>query len=793
MSSPSHKPNGTSRDVKRAAADLRQRGFRLVRLKPGQKIPFSLAWQNADPAPDQFTDQDNLGVQLGQKSGHLVDIDLDIREARELAGLPCFFGHLPSFRRASLPADAPGHRLVICEDAPAERIAFEFRRTKAKEAVMAAGLQKCIILELRAGKGQTAFPPSVLGEDQLVWTAEFNQPPRMKWAELRSRGGLLSFASLASACYPIRGGRDNFCMQLAGALISLGVEEEIAEAIIVELARIHGDEEDRSGKVRAAAKKKSQGEPITTLRSFLAFVGLEACEREVRTWLQLAQDAPMLAPGEDQIDITNPNLWELTLQIEALLLRKKVGLYRHGSDLVYLRTLTSCAPEEGLWRPMGIPELAVATPKWLNLEASQFACFVRRGPNGRLTKSAPTPAIMEYLSVTAHTLHFPDVLGVTMTPTLSRDLPGYDPETGLLLAFNEGDFPSGPAHPTKEDAREALALLEHPLREFPFIDRVATSVTLSAILCGVVRRQLRTCPLHAFTAPAAGTGKTKLAEIVGIIATGVAPSGISYSRNAEENEKRLQAILRYCDPVFLIDNVTEDLEGDFLCTALTQETITFRPLGLSEKVCVSTRSLFLATGNNLGIRGDLSRRCVICRLDARTANPEERAFDFDATDEVMRDRPSLVTAALTVLRAYIAAGRPVPLKAVGSFENWSLVRGALVWLGWPDPADTISLIKSEDTEALERATLLRAVASTYPHGRRFTVSELGESNPVFKAVAEIDPRARQSNQRVGRILRRFEGVPVEGQTLRSSLNRTKVREYWLEGNAESAAAQDTPM
>ena len=135
--------------------------------------------------------------------------------------------------------------------------------------------------------------------------------------------------------------------------------------------------------------------------------------------------------------------------------------------------------------------------------------------------------------------------------------------------------------------------------------------------------------------------------------------------------------MRAGDPVILIDNVTGDLEGNTLCTALTQETIQARVLGLSEVVRLSTRSLVLATGNNLRLKGDLTRRAVVCRLDAKMANPEERRFDFDPVAEVRQSRASLVVDALTVLRAFIDAGKPVVLSPFGSFEDWTLVRRAL--------------------------------------------------------------------------------------------------------------------
>ena len=55
-----------------------------------------------------------------------------------------------------------------------------------------------------------------------------------------------------------------------------------------------------------------------------------------------------------------------------------------------------------------------------------------------------------------------------------------------------------------------------------------------------------------------------------------------------------------------------------------------------------------------------------------------------------RHRGRIVPAALTLLRAYLAAGRPtLGLCGMGARQGWSdLVRSTVVWHGLPDPAET---------------------------------------------------------------------------------------------------------
>ncbi len=92
------------------------------------------------------------------------------------------------------------------------------------------------------------------------------------------------------------------------------------------------------------------------------------------------------------------------------------------------------------------------------------------------------------------------------------------------------------------------------------------------------------------------------------------------------------------------------------------------------------------------------RRSVVGRLDAGVERPEDREFiTEDPIDTLKRERPRYVAAALTVLRAFIAAGMPEQARPLGGFAEWShLVRDALIWLGEPDPLDTMERVREQD-------------------------------------------------------------------------------------------------
>jgi putative DNA primase/helicase len=121
---------------------------------------------------------------------------------------------------------------------------------------------------------------------------------------------------------------------------------------------------------------------------------------------------------------------------------------------------------------------------------------------------------------------------------------------------------------------------------------------------------------------------------------------------------------------------------------------------LSKMVTIPNNTLLFANGNNFRLVGDMQRRGLIGRLDAEVERPEMREFAFeDPVVSLKRERSKYVVSALTVLRAYIVAGRPMAVQPLGGFEEWSLlVRDALLWLDEADPVTTIELSRAADPQ-----------------------------------------------------------------------------------------------
>jgi hypothetical protein len=82
---------------------------------------------------------------------------------------------------------------------------------------------------------------------------------------------------------------------------------------------------------------------------------------------------------------------------------------------------------------------------------------------------------------------------------------------------------------------------------------------------------------------------------------------------------------------------------------------------------------------------------ITIRLDPRCATPATLRYTRDPVQMVRRDRGRYVAAALTIIRAWLAAGSPrADVDNIASYGAWSdHCRHPLIWLGLPDPATSL--------------------------------------------------------------------------------------------------------
>jgi hypothetical protein len=253
-----------------------------------------------------------------------------------------------------------------------------------------------------------------------------------------------------------------------------------------------------------------------------------------------------------------------------------------------------------------------------------------------------------------------------------------------MFPDNSLDIPEVSAKPTREQIASARALLvDELLVDFPFVRDSDRAHAIAAILLPFLRRMIAgLAPIHLIEAPTQGSGKGLLASLISIVSTGLAAEGRTVPENEDEVRKMITAELVTGRPIILLDNLSEKrvLESPALASVVTVPYWTDRLLGESEMLHLRNNALWLMTGNNPRLSAELSRRCIRLRIDPRIDMPWLRGgFRHPLiTEWAQENRSALVHAALTLIQAWIAAGRPLHETRLGSFEKWSEVMGGVL-------------------------------------------------------------------------------------------------------------------
>lgn len=323
--------------------------------------------------------------------------------------------------------------------------------------------------------------------------------------------------------------------------------------------------------------------------------------------------------------------------------------------------------------------------------------------------------------------------GITTLPLLRRDgtvwaKPGWDPVTKMMYRPREAPAPL-PEACSKEEAAAALERFSHFLSEYPFKEPSHRAAILSMALAGLARHFFDVTPLLLIDAPKAGSGKTKLAKCVGALMLGVEPGTFTCPSDPQETRKIFTSGLKKGDVFFLLDNHPDDgfLDDDAMNTFVTAPVFEDRLLGSNETRGWINHAILTVTGNQTRVKGALQRRTLQVRIVPDVEQPELRSFAFDPVRWVLSRREEMVRDGMTVLAAYLRAGRPGEdkLGSWGSFEDFKLVRGALVWLGQADPRDALAQAPQGDADADEAKLYLRIWRHVREReARTFTVREI---------------------------------------------------------------------
>jgi hypothetical protein len=386
--------------------------------------------------------------------------------------------------------------------------------------------------------------------------------------------------------------------------------------------------------------------------------------------------------------------------------------------------------------------------------------------------------------------HIRELRALTAFPVLSahgelRTEEGYDDSTRTL--FRAACEVSVRERPTQKDARAACALLLGLVSDFPFVGAAHRSAWLAALLTPLSRfMHDGNTPLVVIQANMPGSGKSTLAQLIATIVNG-GSAPVMACEKGEPNRKEILSKLRGAPSVALIDNVVGRFGGPNMATLITARSFEDRSLGHLKTLSAPNDTTWMMTGNRITLAQDMARRCLHIRLQCNEEKPHLRdGFKYpNLMDHAREHRGELLSAALTILKAYAVAGMSeVELEPWGSFEEWSrIVRGALVWCRLPDPASTRHELEDEAEEGVtEHARLVEAweqlqmamgrkIGSTVKDALAF-LERKPDAAPLLREVLDGMRRGKSDPDPliIARRLREAKDRNIGGKMLRSTGN-----------------------
>jgi hypothetical protein len=428
----------------------------------------------------------------------------------------------------------------------------------------------------------------------------------------------------------------------------------------------------------------------------------------------------------------------------------------------------------------GDPTIVPLSVQAITRELSRAASWVRGGIGSKEQKSIDPPhRHVSILCDGQHFRHLPQLAGLARQPYFRETdgvlitAAGYDRGAQRFGVFDEREFII--PEPTHEAALAALALLEELLSEFHFVGAADRAAGLSAIFTAVVRPSLPHAPAFHVRAPVFGSGKTYLCELIGAFAGPGINAKVSYPTTDEEATKAILSLLLKNPAVVEFDDMSADWSPfGVIKRMLTGEKLTDRILGVSKTATVSTRTLFLGSGNNVGPVRDLLRRVLTIHLDPRNATPALMSYKGSPVARVRAERARYVSAVLTIILAWRQAGMPrSEIASIVTYDGaWTdYCRHPLIWLGHPDPASALIAQVRHDPDAEILGALLaawhQAFGSTPTTIRKAIDVAYRDNGDLLDAIREfpIMERGEINRNKFGRLLSRNANRIVQGMEL----------------------------
>ena len=308
-----------------------------------------------------------------------------------------------------------------------------------------------------------------------------------------------------------------------------------------------------------------------------------------------------------------------------------------------------------------------------------------RAGNPVLTEeeTTPGPTVLSAALAGAEWPSVPTLAGIIGTPVLRRDWtllqrPGYDRASGLYLAPTV-DLPPVPDRPGPGQVAAARTfVLSSLLGDFEWEDSASLANYVALMVTPFLRRPLRALvPLAIISASAPSSGKSLLSALIGLL---IGQQTVPWpADNDTELEKLITATFTAESGAVIFDNLAEGevIASPILANLLTNPMWSSRILGKSGMGTWANDRLWMATGNNLRVGGDIASRSVCVRLKPAAPHPEARTgFAIPDLQGWIKDpghRAGLLWRLLVLVADWVAAGTPrdTTVPQLRQFTSWA--------------------------------------------------------------------------------------------------------------------------
>ena len=699
-------------------SELLDAGYRLIPLVDQQKHPRDRNWGQNSYSNGDLGNQIGLQIEKG-----MVDVDLDWSELRRIF-TDGVYDTLVWGRKSEVT-----HLVYRCDlDAP-----VTFKLPMITGAPTLEGAHAYTVCELRTsseGEAYQAMIPESThpGGDRLEWINPV-LPAEVSADVLLRQAGLYAALAVLTRFYPGDGMRDEFALALTGCMVRAEWHEDQIEQFMAYLCRLTGDTEIkmRSTKARSTLKRLEAGRRVRGIPKAAEIMGIPIeWMQEIAVWLGWKKRHPK---GSGSAVFLSTQVAEVSKQAWDALAEYRVdgdpGVFVYGEALARV--------DDG--------RMGLLDGSGLKFELNRCTTWLTKDDDKWKPVSAPGNVVEDMLAARRRDVTVPTLKQVSIVPTFTHDgrllnENGFDESSGIFLDLQVSvDVPQ---EPTRRQVWSALRQLWTPISQFPFEDKSDKAHALAMILEPYMRDLFGPTPLYFINKPAAGTGASLFIETSLYPTLGAWPDAQTPPRSDDEMKKTLTACFVDGIRCVYFDNANV-LNSASFASVLTAEIYAARILGVSKMLRVPVQVQWVGSGNNTELSGELYRRTVDIRMDAKMANPEDRDVSGfrikDLKSWVREHQAEQVCAALTIIQYWVNQGMPAGAGSKASYEAWAAkMSGLFDCIGVRGFLETPVERRPEDAEE----EIARELFIAMDKAHRGRVDPSGDQNEYGEPVRRSD-------------------------------------------------------